>query len=153
MMAKFFIILSALLALISNSMSIRTIGPLRVAPSSPISKECRLFSEEIVDCTPFFFSNEQSQPDELCCSAFEYAASMDPECICDMIGNHNSSLSPNKIPTLSRVTLPCDIKINSPASSPEANVVLSTTNYPLHVWFGKYFRQHQDDKDIFADKA
>lgn len=35
----------------------------------------------------------------------------------------------------------------------EADVVLSTANYPLHVWFGKYFGQHQDDKDIFADKA
>ncbi|KAL2584664.1 hypothetical protein AAZX31_14G158400 [Glycine max] len=117
MIAKFFIILSSLLALISNSMSLRTIGPLRVVRSSRIFTDCSLFSEDTVDCAPFF-SNEESQPDEFCCSAFDYAASMDTQCICDMIGNHNSALSFNKISTLCRVTLPCDIKINSPASSP-----------------------------------
>ncbi|KAG5111074.1 hypothetical protein JHK82_040297 [Glycine max] len=108
MIAKFFIILSSLLALISNSMSLRTIGPLRVVRSSRIFTDCSLFSEDTVDCAPFF-SNEESQPDEFCCSAFDYAASMDTQCICDMIGNHNSALSFNKISTLCRVTLPCDI--------------------------------------------
>jgi len=110
MIAKFFIILSSLLALISNSMSLRTIGPLRVVRSSRIFTDCSLFSEDTVDCAPFF-SNEESQPDEFCCSAFDYAASMDTQCICDMIGNHNSALSFNKISTLCRVTLPCDSKL------------------------------------------
>ncbi|KAJ1411386.1 Bifunctional inhibitor/plant lipid transfer protein/seed storage helical domain [Sesbania bispinosa] len=78
-----------------------------------------------MECLPYLLE-DQSQPDDLCCSAIESVVSIDPECICEMMGSDNMPLDLKKalaLPTICGLRLPCNVHA-SPAPSPGMSIVL-----------------------------
>lgn len=119
-MAKLFIILAYLLALIfSKGHALFPFPDLTNADGFIVQSnfpapatDCRSNITDIVECLPFFL-DDQSRPDETCCSAIESIVLTDADCICETMGIYNLPLDVIRamtLPTICGVALPCDGK-------------------------------------------